>query len=302
MIYTVTLNPALDYIINVEKLRFDDINRSVGEKIFYGGKGINVSVILNRLGVDNVALGFLGGFSGEKLKSLLQKDDINCDFNRINGETRINVKIKTDKEIDINAIGPNVTEWEIEELLQKIDTLKDGDYLVLAGSVPKAIPEDIYVRILERLKDKDIRFVVDTTGNSLLEILKYKPFLIKPNHHELGDLFGVKTETEEEIIEYANKLKSMGAQNVLVSRAGDGAILVDRNGEVSKAPRIEGKLISSVGCGDSMVAGFIAGYIKENNYEYALRLGTACGSATAFSEGLATTDKINFVLTHGFNK
>ena len=302
MIYTVTLNPALDYIINVEKLRFDDINRSVGEKIFYGGKGINVSVILNRLGVDNVALGFLGGFSGEKLKSLLQKDDVNCDFNRINGETRINVKIKTDKEIDINALGPNVTEWEIEELLQKIDTLKDGDYLVLAGSVPKAIPEDIYVRILERLKDKDIRFVVDTTGNSLLEILKYKPFLIKPNHHELGDLFGVKTETEEEIIEYANKLKSMGAQNVLVSRAGDGAILVDRNGEVSKAPRIEGKLISSVGCGDSMVAGFIAGYIKENNYEYALRLGTACGSATAFSEGLATTDKINFVLTHGFNK
>ena len=302
MIYTVTLNPALDYIMNVEKLRFDDINRSVGEKIFYGGKGINVSVILNRLGVDNVALGFLGGFSGEKLKSLLQKDDINCDFNRINGETRINVKIKTDKEIDINAIGPNVTEWEIEELLQKIDTLKDGDYLVLAGSVPKAIPEDIYVRILERLKDKDIRFVVDTTGNSLLEILKYKPFLVKPNHHELGDLFGVKTETEVEIIEYANKLKSMGAQNVLVSRAGDGAILVDRNGEVSKAPRIEGKLISSVGCGDSMVAGFIAGYLKENNYEYALRLGTACGSATAFSEGLATTDKINFVLTHGFNK
>lgn len=302
MIYTLTLNPALDYIMNVEKLRFDDINRSGGEKIFYGGKGINVSVVLNRLGIENVALGFLGGFSGEKLKSLLEADNIACDFNTIKGDTRINVKIKTETELDINAMGPDVTEEEIEELLKKTDMIKGGDYLVLAGSIPRSIPSDIYVRILERLKDRNVKFVVDTTGSSLLEVLKYKPFLIKPNHHELGDIFGKKLKTQEEIVEYANKLKSMGAQNVLVSRAADGALLVDKNGDIFAAPRIEGKLISSVGCGDSMVAGFIAGYIKEKDYAYALKLGTACGSATAFSEGLATADKINFVLTHGFNK
>ena len=298
MIYTVTLNPALDYILKVDNLRFDDINRSFDEKIFYGGKGINVSVVLNRLGACNIALGFLGGFSGKKLEYLLKKDNIACDFTEINGETRINVKIKTDKEIDINAAGPDITASEINSFLKKTDSFKNGDYIVLSGSIPKSIPEDIYERILCRIKDRNIKSVIDTTGNLLLKVLKYNPFLIKPNHHELGDLFGVRTDTEDEIIRYARKLQDMGAQNVLVSRAEDGAILLDSNGDLHKAAKTEGKLVSSVGCGDSMVAGFLAGYIRTSDFDYALKLGAACGSATAFSEGLATADRIDNIMNN----
>ncbi len=303
MVYTLTLNPALDYVMKLDNLRFDDINRSYEEKIYFGGKGINVSVILSRLGVETRALGFIGGFSGGKLEEMLKCENIDCDFCRLSsGNTRINVKIKYDSELDINADGPTIDNSDIENLFDKIKEIKDGDYFVLAGSIPKSLPEDIYERIIQTLKDKKVNIVVDATNNLLLNILKYKPFLIKPNHHELGDMFGVITNTDEEIIEYSKKLQDMGARNVLVSRAKDGALLLDENGKVTKIGIAKGKLVNSVGCGDSMVAGFVAGYILKNDYEYALKLGTACGGATAFSPELATKEEILFVFDNEFKK
>jgi len=288
MVYTVTLNPALDYVMKVGTLRYDDINRSAEETLYYGGKGINVSVVLTRLGIENKALGFTAGFTGRQLEEMLQADGICTDFNHMeSGMTRINVKIKADTELDINAVGPAVGEQEIDALLQKLDGIQSGDYLVLAGSVPKTLPEDIYERILQRLDGRGVRFVVDATGDLLRKVLKYRPFLVKPNHHELGDLFGVVTKTDEEIEHYARELQKQGARNVLVSRSKDGAMLVDENGGVSKIGNATGTLVNSVGCGDSMVAGFTAGCITSDDYAYALRLGAACGNATAFSEGLA---------------
>ena len=288
MIYTVTLNPALDYVMKTGALRFDDINRSKEERLYYGGKGINVSVILTRLGAENKAHGFIAGFTGNELERMLKSDGINCDFSRLNsGSTRINVKIKADAELDINAQGPDISESELEGLLEKLDEIEEGDFLVLAGSVKSALPYDIYERILSRLEGKGVNFVVDTMGKLLLNALKYKPFLIKPNHHELGDLFGVEAKTDEEIEKYAKKLQEMGARNVLVSRAEDGAILLDENKNITKIKNAEGTLVNSVGCGDSMVGGFIAGFIQSGDYSHALKLGAACGNATAFSEGLA---------------
>lgn len=293
MIYTITLNPALDYVMKVGTLRYDDINRASAEQIYYGGKGINVSVILTRLGIENKALGFLAGFTGKKLEEMLVADGINCDFNYLkNGCTRINVKIKADTELDVNACGPDIDEDDIEKLMAKLDEIKSGDYLVLAGSIASTLPDDIYERMLDRLDGKGINFVVDTTGELLLKVLKYKPFLVKPNHHELGDLFGVKLQTPEEIEKYAKKLRKMGARNVLVSRAKDGAMLIDENDEVHLIGNAEGKLVNSVGCGDSMVGGFVAGCIEKGDYAYALKLGSACGNATAFSEELATKKEI----------
>ena len=301
MVYTVTLNPALDYVMKVGKLSYDDINRTTAEEIYYGGKGINVSVILTRLGIPNTALGFLGGFTGKKLEEMLIADGINCDFNYLqSGDTRINVKIKADTEVDVNACGPKITPDEASTLLSKIDAIQDGDYLVLAGSIPNTLPDDIYERILGRLKEKNVRCVVDATGDLLMNVLKYEPFLVKPNHHELGDLFGVETKTDEDIIKYAKELQKLGAKNVLVSRAKDGAMLIDEHGESHKIGNADGPLVNSVGCGDSMVAGFVAGCIQESNYSYALKLGSACGNATAFSEGLATKDEIMRVFVTGF--
>ncbi len=301
MVYTVTLNPALDYVMKVGKLRYDDINRTTAEEIYYGGKGINVSVILTRLGIPNTALGFLGGFTGKKLEEMLIADGINCDFNYLqSGDTRINVKIKADTEVDVNACGPKITPDEASTLLSKIDAIQDCDYLVLAGSIPNTLPDDIYERILGRLKEKNVRCVVDATGDLLMNVLKYEPFLVKPNHHELGDLFGVETKTDEDIIKYAKELQKLGAKNVLVSRAKDGAMLIDEHGESHKIGNAAGPLVNSVGCGDSMVAGFVAGCIQESNYSYALKLGSACGNATAFSEGLATKDEIMRVFVTGF--
>lgn len=301
MVYTVTLNPALDYVMKVGKLRYDDINRTTAEEIYYGGKGINVSVILTRLGIPNTALGFLGGFTGKKLEEMLIADGINCDFNYLqSGDTRINVKIKADTEVDVNACGPKITPDEASTLLSKIDAIQDGDYLILAGSIPNTLPNDIYERILGRLKEKNVRCVVDATGDLLMNVLKYEPFLVKPNHHELGDLFGVETKTDEDIIKYAKELQKLGAKNVLVSRAKDGAMLIDEHGESHKIGNADGLLVNSVGCGDSMVAGFVAGCIQESNYSYALKLGSACGNATAFSEGLATKDEIMRVFVTGF--
>lgn len=296
MVYTVTLNPALDYVMKLKALRTDDINRTDGEEIYYGGKGINVSVILTQLGIPNTALGFLGGFTGKKLEEMLKNDNISCDFNYLkNGDTRINVKIKADKEIDLNACGPEITKEDMQSFLRKLDGIKSGDYLILAGSIPNTLPDDIYERILERVGDRNINCVVDATGDLLKNVLKYKPFLIKPNHHELGDLFSVEIKSDDDIVKYSKKLQEMGAKNVLVSMAKDGAMLTDENGCVHKIGNAKGKLINSVGCGDSMVAGFTAGYIKTADYSYALRLGSACGNATAFSEKLATREEIERV-------
>lgn len=296
MVYTVTLNPALDYVMKLKALRTDDINRTDGEEIYYGGKGINVSVILTQLGIPNTALGFLGGFTGKKLEEMLKNDNVSCDFNYLkNGDTRINVKIKADKEIDLNACGPEITKEDMQSFLRKLDGIKSGDYLILAGSIPNTLPDDIYEQILERVGDRNINCVVDATGDLLKNVLKYKPFLIKPNHHELGDLFSVQIKSDDDIVNYSKKLQEMGAKNVLVSMAKDGAMLTDENGCVHKIGNAKGKLINSVGCGDSMVAGFTAGYIKTADYSYALRLGSACGNATAFSEKLATREEIERV-------
>lgn len=296
MVYTITLNPALDYVMKVGKLRYDDINRSKSEEIYYGGKGINVSVILTRLGVHNKALGFVAGFTGRKLEQMLVDEGIDCDFNRLsNGQTRINVKIKADTELDVNASGPDISEDDIKDLMDKLDDIGEDDYLVLAGSIPSTLPDDIYERILSRLQSRGVNFIVDATGDLLKKALPYKPFLVKPNHHELGDLFGVETKTEEDIVKYARKVQEMGAKNVLVSRAKDGATLIDENSNVTTFANVDGELVNSVGCGDSMVAGFVAGYINKKDYAYALKLGAACGNATAFSEELATADEIKKV-------
>lgn len=288
MIYTVTFNPALDYVMKVDELRYDDINRTCGEELHYGGKGINVSVILSGLGVENIALGFKAGFTGEKLEQLLEEDGINTEFIPLkNGFTRINVKIKAATELDINAQGPPIDSDEVEKLFERIQLLRQGDVLVLAGSVPGTLPPDIYEKLLSVTSQSGVEAVVDSTGDLLLNVLKYRPFLIKPNHFELGDLFGVRIGSEEDIVKYAKKLQEKGARNVLVSRGKEGAALITENGAVHTIGIIPGKPLNSVGCGDSMVAGFIAGYMEKRDYAYALRLGSACSNATAFSYGLA---------------
>ena len=294
MVYTITLNPALDYVMKVGALRYDDINRSKSETLYYGGKGINVSVVLTRLGIPNKALGFVAGFTGDELERMLIADNIACDFVHLaSGLTRVNVKIKADTELDINGNGPDVSEQELEQLLCKLDGIEAGDVLVLAGAVPKNLPDDIYERILARLDGRGVKFVVDATGDLLLKVLKFHPFLVKPNHHELGDLFGVTTKTDAEIETYAKKLQDMGAANVLVSRGGDGATLIDESGAVNSIGNAKGTPVNSVGCGDSMVAGFVAGYLQQQDYAHALRLGATCGNATAFSEGLAERTDID---------
>lgn len=294
MVYTVTFNPAMDYVMQVKNMNEKDINRSEEEKIFYGGKGINVSSVLTQLDIENTATGFLAGFTGSELERMLRTDNINTDFVHLKtGFTRINVKIKSEKELDINAHGPDISEQDIDEFLNKLKKIKSGDYLVLAGSVPPSLSDDIYEKILEHFTDKDINVVVDTTGNLLKNILKYKPFLIKPNHHELGEIFSVDINSTQDVIRYAKKLQEMGAKNVLVSRAKDGATLIDENGNVISVTNAPGKIVSSVGCGDSMVAGFIAGYIESKDYEKALRLGAVCANATAFSSSIAKKKEID---------
>ena len=297
MIYTVTFNPALDYIMRVDGLQSKDINRTRSEEIHYGGKGINVSVILTRLGVENKALGFVAEFSGKQIEDMLVSDGIKTDFVHLKeGYTRINVKIRCDRELDINANGPEIKREEVDALFEKLEELKSKDYLILAGSIPKALPDNMYEKILERLDGKGVNFVVDATGDLLKNVLKYKPFMVKPNHHELGEIFGVEITALEDIEKYAKKLQEMGAKNVLVSRGKDGAALIDEFGKVHTMGNVPGKIISSVGCGDSMVAGFVAGYVKEKDYAYALKLGSACGNATAFSSGLATKNEIDKML------
>lgn len=303
MIYTVTFNPALDYVMTVDKLLFGDINRTNSEQIYYGGKGINVSAILTRLGIENTALGFLAGFSGERLGEMLNDDGIHHDFVKLKkGYTRINVKIKAEKELDMNANGPTIEAADLDCLFEKLDKITAGDTLILAGSIPDSLPNDIYEKILGRLNEKDVCIVVDATGDLLLNVLKFRPFLIKPNHHELGEIFGVEIRELKDIVKYGKMLQEKGAKNVLVSRGRDGAVLLDENGKTYTMGNVPGKIVSSVGCGDSMVAGFLAGYIQKGDYAYALKLGSACGNASAFSPSLATKKEIESMLQSEYLK
>lgn len=291
MVYTVTFNPAIDYVVHTEDVILGATNRSQKEEIYFGGKGINVSVVLRELGMDSKALGFIAGFTGEAIEKGLASMGIDTDFVRLAaGNSRINVKIKSREETELNGQGPDIDSEAITALFEKLDRLTDGDSLILAGSIPASLPSDIYERILERLSGKKIRTAVDATKDLLLNVLKYKPFLIKPNNHELGEMFGVELKTDEEIEKYARQLQDMGAVNVLISMAGDGAMLIDEFGQAHRCGVCRGIVKNSVGAGDSMVAGFMAG-ARDGDYEYALKLGTAAGGATAFSDGLATKEK-----------
>ena len=293
MIYTVTFNPALDYVVFLDDLKLGDVNRSTRESIFYGGKGINVSTILNTLGLETTALGFIAGFTGKAIEDGLASQGIHTDFIHLpEGNSRINVKVKHGDETEINGQGPVITDEAINGLFAKLDTLTKEDILVLAGSIPNTLPEDIYEKILARLESKGIRIVVDATKDLLLNVLKYHPFLIKPNNHELGEMFGTVCKTDEDIIHYAKKLQEMGAVNVLISMAGDGAILLDEHGKVYQGIPPKGEVLNSVGAGDSMVAGFVTGYLNTGDYEKAFELGIATGSASAFEYWLAEKEDV----------
>lgn len=294
MIYTVTFNPAIDYVVHTDEMSVGRVNRANAEKIYFGGKGINVSIVLNELGIKSRVLGFAAGFTGDAIEKGVAEKGIETDLVHLaDGFSRINVKIKSGDETELNGQGPDIDGKSLDRLFSKLDMLSDGDTIVLAGSIPASMPADVYEKILERLSGKNIRAVVDATKGLLLNVLKYKPFLVKPNNFELGEMFGVTLHTNEDIEEYARKLKDMGAQNVLVSMAGDGALLLDENGETHLCGVCRGTVRNSVGAGDSMVAGFIAGLERcPGDYEYALRLGTAAGGATAFSDGLAEKEEI----------
>ncbi|MBQ5346747.1 MAG: 1-phosphofructokinase [Ruminococcus sp.] len=297
MIYTVTLNPSIDYVVRLNGFKAGITNRTESEEYYYGGKGINVSCVLAELDLDSTALGFIAGFTGEAIEEGIRNDRITTDFIKLeDGISRINIKIKAGEETEINGQGPHITDADLERLMEKLNHIQNGDTLILAGSIPNTLPDDVYERMLERLKDRDIRIVVDATKKLLVNSLKYKPFLIKPNRQEISEIFDVEVETEEDTEKYARKLLEMGAQNVLISLGGEGAMLIDEYGNKHKIGVLKEKVINTVGSGDSMVAGFVAGYEKEKSYSYALKLGSACGNATAFLPGLATKEKINDVL------
>ncbi len=291
MIYTVTFNPAIDYYMYSCDIKSGQTNRSRSEEILFGGKGINVSVVLSRLGADTTALGFIGGFTGEELKKAVKSEGVKTDFIKLkNGMTRINVKIKSDSETEINAAGPEISAAELNEFFGLLDRIKSGDTLVLSGSVPPSLPENIYSDIMQYLSGKNIRFVVDAAGRLLTESLKFEPYLIKPNRAELEEIVNTPLKTDEDIIAAAKELQDKGAKNVLVSLGGDGALLLDEQGKVHRATAIKGEVINTVGSGDSMVAGFLFG--ADKGYDHALRLGCAAGGATAFSMTLATKEQI----------
>lgn len=297
MIYTVTLNPSIDYIVRLDKLTSGITNRTIEEEYYYGGKGINVSCVLAELGLESTAFGFVAGFTGEAIEKGIRNDKIITDFIKLKqGISRINIKIKAGEETEINCQGPHIDESELERLLAKIDRITDGDTIVIAGNIPNTMPDDVYERILKRLSQKNVRIVVDATRKLLLNSLKHKPFLIKPNKQELSEIFDVEINTEDDIEKYAKELQKMGAQNVLISLGGKGAMLIDEFGKKHKAGVLNEKVVNTVGSGDSMVAGFIAGYEMQRDYSYALKLGTVCGNATAFLSGLATKEKINELL------
>lgn len=293
MIYTVTFNPALDYVVRVQDFTPGAVNRTCSEHIFYGGKGINVSAVLATLGFESTALGFIAGFTGDEIERGVKTLGFQSDFIRVKeGMSRINVKLKSNEESEINGMGPRITAEDVKGLFDKLEQLKEGDVLVLSGSIPASMDDRIYETIMAKLSGRGIRVVVDAEKGLLLNVLKYHPFLIKPNNHELGQMFGRMLKTEEEIAEHARRLQDMGAGNVLISMAGDGALLVTETGELYRLGVARGKVKNSVGAGDSMVAGFLAGFLQNGDYEHALKLGTAAGGATAFSDGLGVKSEI----------
>ena len=295
MIYTLTLNPTLDYIVRVDDFMTNKINTTTYEKILAGGKGINVSLVLSNLGHKSTALGFIAGFTGREIQNRLSKTNVITKFIEIEeGFSRINIKLKSIDETEINGRGPKIKKQDVEQLFKQLDELQANDILVISGSVPKTLPDDIYETILKYLSSKQVKIIVDATKTLLLKTLAYHPFLIKPNHHELGDLFNVSLNTKEEVIPYAMKLKNMGACNVLVSMADKGAVLIDENNFIHKHDALKGELINSVGAGDSMVAGFLAGYLEsKGDYEQSFIKAICSGSASAFSEELATLAEVN---------
>ncbi len=298
MIYTVTFNPCLDYVVGVDNLTLGAVNRVSTEAVMAGGKGINVSIVLKNLGHPSCALGFLAGFTGDEIARRLQLQGVDTDFIEVgHGMSRINVKVKSTEETEINGIGPDITPSDIEALYTKLDALASDDILVISGSVPAALSGDIYERIMERLEGRDIRIVVDATRELLMNVLAFHPFLVKPNNHELGEIFSVELKARKDVVPYAKKLQELGARNVLVSMAGEGAVLVAENGDVIESPSPKGTVVNSVGAGDSMVAGFIAGYLEsDGNCEQAFRMGVCTGSASAFSLGLAERDQVEELL------
>ena len=296
MVYTVTFNPSLDYIVDVEDFRLGMTNRTCSEQMMAGGKGINVSIVLQNLGIENTALGFIAGFTGEEIRRQVAEMGIRAQFISIpEGMSRINLKLRSIDGTEINGMGPSIGRAQLDALYEKLDTLTDKDTLVLAGSIPASMPSSIYCDIMERLYAKGVTFVVDATKQLLLNVLRYRPFLIKPNNHELGELFGVTLSTREAVIPYARKLQEQGARNVLISMAGQGAVLVAEDGSVHLTPAPKGTLVNAVGAGDSMVAGFLAGWQERHDYGHAFRMGVAAGSASAFSRYLATREEVERV-------
>ena len=296
MIYTVTFNPSLDYIVSVENFRLGLTNRTSSELMLPGGKGVNVSTVLMNLGIENTALGFAAGFVGDEIVRQMEEMGVQNGFIRIEeGVSRINLKLKSIDGTEINGQGPVISPEHVEELMKQLDRLGEGDVLFLSGSIPSSMPDDAYQKIMERLDGRGVQIVVDATKDLLLNVLEYHPFLIKPNNHELGEIFGVELKTREEVIPYAKKLQKKGAVNVLVSMAGEGAVLIDANEDVHMAPAPKGTLVNGVGAGDSMVAGFMAGWLEKQDYEHAFCMGVSAGSASAFSENLATKAEIEAV-------
>ncbi len=294
MIYTVTFNPSLDYVVDVEGFRIGVVNRTKHELIFPGGKGINVSMVLRNLGHESTAWGFLAGFTGEEIEKRLQDMGIATDFIRIsNGCSRINVKLRSGEETEINGQGPGISTENIRELYRKFDCLTEEDILILAGSIPHGMSDTLYMDIMKYLQHRQVRVVVDATKNLLVHVLQYRPFLIKPNNYELGELFGAEVTDKQQVVCYARKLQDMGAKNVLVSMAGDGAVLLTEHGEIYQSEAPKGMVVNSVGAGDSMVAGFLAGYLQSEDYKDAFKMGVCTGSASAFSEELATKDEVD---------
>ncbi|MGL4850312.1 MAG: 1-phosphofructokinase [Clostridium sp.] len=295
MIYTLTLNPSIDYIVNVKDLKIGEVNRSFNEIKFPGGKGINVSRILSELNIENTALGYIGGFTGRFIEESLTELNIKTDFIKVNGDNRINVKIKSDEESEINGAGPDISEENVQALLDRLNALNEGDYLILAGSIQKSLPEDLYLKIQDMLKEKNVCVVVDTSGQALLEALKRKPFLIKPNDKEIEEIFNIKLNGTEDVIEYGKKLYSLGARNVIISRGGEGAILICEDG-VFKGNAPKGVVQNSVGAGDSLVGGFVGTFSKTGDILESFKYGIATGSASAFSLDLCTKNDIEKLL------
>ena len=297
MIYTVTFNPSIDYIVSVPDFRLGATNRTSAEIINPGGKGINVSLVLKNFGIESIALGFTAGFTGGEIIRLLSERGIRTDFIEAeDGASRINVKLRGAEETEINGAGPGYSDKDISKLYEKLNRLRAGDYLILAGSIPSSMPSGIYKDILSKLSGRDIHFVVDATGELLMSVLKYRPFLIKPNRQELEELFNAEIRNNKEATEYAKRLQDMGAGNVLVSLAGDGAALLAEDGKIYESLPPEGKVVNSVGAGDSMVAGFLAGYLKSGRYEDAFYTGLCAGSASAYSESFATYDELKSLM------